>query len=336
MVKIEAAAGAVTFTATDCDLEAHASAEADIETAGAIAASAETLIGFARKLAADLPVSFALESGQLIITSGRARLSVPVLPASDFPTFAALDSACRFTIEAAALRRLIDKTRFAISNEATRYYLNGLYLHTFDGELVAVATDGHRMALASTDMPPGIEDGEAPSIIIPRHTVAEIRKLIADHDGPVDLAVSHNALRVEAGAAALSSKAIDGSFPDYRRIIPKAPPQCVTVSRAAFAEALARAVIVSTEKSRSLRLTLGADALNIRAFSVEIGEAVEDIDATCEAGLDIGFNGKYLLEALASSDGEDCVLRLTDSGAPACLEDPADEKALVVLMPLRV
>lgn len=348
MVKLEAAASALALTATDLELEARATVVCgEIAEDGAVAAPAETLVGFVRKLPAGVAITLhapkgaAGEGGRLDVTAGRARMSIPILPAADFPAFPEPARATRFALGSYALRRLIDKTRFAVSKEATRYYLGGIFLHFHSDEsgddIRAVATDGHRLAMASTRQPAGIEEGMTLAAIVPAAACAEIRKLIVDHAGDVEISCDGAVFKVEAGGASLATKVIDGQFPDYQRIVPKPAGVAVCVDRQALIDAVSRVMIVAPENARSIRLSTGdGDALIVRARDPDRGEAADELIATAQGGVEIGFNGRFLLDQLGVLEGDEVTLRIIDARAPTRIDDSADAHVLGVLMPLRV
>ncbi|MCZ4296592.1 DNA polymerase III subunit beta [Henriciella marina] len=340
-VLMEAQGGQVTFVATDLDIEAVDSADATIASEGAVTAPAGTLFDVVRKLpsGADVELELNPENRRLTIRSGRANFALPTLPASDFQTMTGDDGAVTFDVEAADLRRLIDKTRFAISTEETRYYLNGVYLHTADGEkgkvLRAVATDGHRLALADCDAPSGAEG--LGGVIVPRKAVAEVRRLIDSADGDVSVSVSETKIVFRAGRAVLTSKLIDGAFPDYQRVIPKGNDKRLVIDNKAFESAVDRVSTVSAERSRSVKLSLDDGRLTLAVNSAETGQGHEEIECDYSAdAMEIGFNAKYLLDVTAQIEAEDAEFMLNDPASPALILDPADPAARYVLMPLRV
>lgn len=340
-ILIEAVDGFVRLTATDLDIEAVDHADAKVDAEGSVTAPASTLFDVVRKLPAGADVELALnpENRQLAISSGRANFSLPTLPASDFQTMVADDDATEFSIEAADLRRLIDKTRFAISTEETRYYLNGVYLHTVDtdagSKLRAVATDGHRLALAEIDAPAGSDALEG--VIVPRKAVGEVRRLIDAEDTDVTISVSDTKIRIQAGRAQLTSKLIDGSFPDYVRVIPKGNQKALVIDNKAFEAAVDRVATVSAERSRSVKLSLSEGKLVLAVSSAETGQGREEIECDyAETEMDIGFNAKYLLDVTAQIEAEDARFLFNDPASPALVVDPGDAGAQYVLMPLRV
>ncbi len=340
-ILMEASKGTLRLTATDLDIEAVDEAEAKVKTEGAVTAPAGTLFDVIRKLPAGADVDLELnpENRQLSIRSGRSSFALPTLPAGDFQTLVPDEDATEFTIEAADLRRLIDKTRFAISTEETRYYLNGVYLHAADTDkgkkLRTVATDGHRLALSEVDAPKGSEDLDG--VIVPRKAVGEVRRLIDSEDGDVTVSVSDTKIVFRAGRAQLTSKLIDGSFPDYARVIPKGNEKALVIDNKAFEAAVDRVSTVSAERSRSVKLSLSEGKLTLAVSSAETGQGHEEIECDySEDEMEIGFNAKYLLDVTAQIEAEDARFLFNDPASPALVLDPGDESAQYVLMPLRV
>ena len=259
-VLLSADKGGATFSATDLDMEIVDETSAQVGTGGQITAPAHTLYEIVRKLpdGADVELKFAGDDPRLSVAAGRSRFNLPVLPAGDFPVMSSDGLSPAIQVDTNDLIRLIDKTRFAISTEETRYYLNGLYLHTVseNGEtkLRAVATDGHRLALAEMPAPDGAAG--TPGVIVPRKTVQEARRLLDDAGETVTLQLSAAKVRFEFGRAALTSKVIDGSFPDYMRVIPRDNQKVAIIDNALFADAVDRVATISAEKSRSVKLAL--------------------------------------------------------------------------------
>jgi DNA polymerase-3 subunit beta len=331
----------LSFSATDLDMEIIDQAPAEVSGGGQITASAQYLYDIVRKLpdGADVELKFTGDDPRLTVRAGRGVYHLPVLPAGDFPVMAR-DGGNSITIEAADLARLIDKTRFAISTEETRYYLNGLYLHTVtDGgapRLRAVATDGHRLALAEMDAPEGSVG--APGVIVPRKTVQELRRLLdGAAGGPVQLSVSAQKVRLELGQASLTSKVIDGSFPDYVRVIPKNNERTALIDNALFAAAVDRVATISAEKSRSVKLALEPGRVTLTVRNMEAGQAVEEVEIDYDGEpFEIGFNARYLLDVASQIQGENAEFKFNDPSSPTLVLDPADPGAQYVLMPLRV
>jgi DNA polymerase III subunit beta len=279
------------------------------------------------------------DRAQMTIRTGRSRFSLQTLPASDFPDLAAGDLTHRFALPAADLRRLISSTQFAISTEETRYYLNGIYLHPVSAGnslmLRAVATDGHRLAQFELAAPPGT-DG-MPGIIVPRKTVAEVQRLTDSGEGEVGIELSQSKIRFTLGAVVLTSKLIDGTFPDYSRVIPLGNDKRLEVNKRDFEQAVDRVSTVASERGRAVKLSLSAGKLVLSVTNPDSGSATEEIEVEYDADpLDIGFNSRYLLEIISQVEGDTAVLKLADPGSPTLLADKDHADALYVLMPMRV
>jgi DNA polymerase III subunit beta len=340
-----AGVGVLALSATDMDLEIVEQVPSRIERPGRTTAPAHTLYDIVRKLreGAQIEIDASGERSAMVLRSGRSTFTLACLPPEDYPVMASGDLAYNFTLTAAELRSLVDRTRFAISTEETRYYLNGIYLHTTKNDEVpvirAVATDGHRLARVEMVMPEGAAG--MPGIIVPRKTVIELRKLVDESDDEIQVSLSETKIRFATGEAALTSKLIDGTFPDYDRVIPSNNDKILEVKCKEFAEAVDRVSTISTEKSRAVKLAIipGANggSLAVSATSPENGTAVEEIDATYLAEpIEIGFNSRYLLDITAQIDGEGAQFVMSDSASPTIVRDRADPSALYVLMPMRV
>jgi DNA polymerase-3 subunit beta len=275
----------------------------------------------------------------LSIRAGRSRFSLQTLPESDFPDLAAGEMTHKFTLTAKDLKQLIDKTQFAISTEETRYYLNGIYLHAASSgkavKLRAVATDGHRLAQAELDVPKGAEG--MPGIIVPRKTVGEVQRLIDDGETEINIELSQSKIRFALGDVVLTSKLIDGTFPDYGRVIPVGNDKTLVVDKPDFAAAVDRVSTVSSERGRAVKLALSAGKLVLTVTNPDSGSATEELEVEYDAEpLDIGFNSRYLLDIASQIEGEVAVLRLADPGSPTLIQDKDSGNALYVLMPMRV
>ena len=347
MLRADAGAGVgvLALSATDMDLEIVEQVPSRIERPGRTTAPAHTLYDIVRKLreGAQIEIDASGERSAMVLRSGRSTFTLACLPPEDYPVMASGDLAYNFTLTAAELRSLVDRTRFAISTEETRYYLNGIYLHTTKNDEVpvirAVATDGHRLARVEMVMPEGAAG--MPGIIVPRKTVIELRKLVDESEDEIQISLSETKIRFATGEAALTSKLIDGTFPDYDRVIPSNNDKILEVKCKEFAEAVDRVSTISTEKSRAVKLAIvpGANggSLAVSATSPENGTAVEEIDATYLAEpIEIGFNSRYLLDITAQIDGEGAQFAMSDSASPTIVRDRADPSALYVLMPMRV
>jgi DNA polymerase-3 subunit beta len=275
---------------------------------------------------------------ELNLRAGRVTFDLPCLPATEFPTMTDEGLTHSFELSADTLRRLFDRTRFAISTEETRYYLNGIHLHAVeDGMLRAVATDGHRLARVEAALPEGAAG--MPPIIVPRKTVAEIRKLIDDVDAEqiVEVALSNARIRFQVGRAVLRSRLIDGTFPDYERVIPQGNDKLMVVSPKELSDAVDRVATIATDKSRAVKLSLDSGRLTLSAVSPDAGRAVEELDVDYAAeAMEIGFNARYILDMSAQIEGDEVEFAVADSGSPTLVRDPKDNSALYVLMPMRV
>jgi len=339
-ILLSVSADGVSLAATDLDIEIIETVDANVHSEGVATLPAHTFYEIARKLpdGAEVTLELKPEDSQVILQAGRSRFSLPTLPQDEFPALSAEGLTHRFALDASELARLIDKTRFAVSNEETRYYLNGVHMHATEGDepvLRAVATDGHQLALCESPVPTGAEG--MPAIIVPRKTVGEIRKLIDDVSDEVVVQVSDAKIRFTVGSAILTSKLIDGSFPDYQRVIPKTNENQLELENRSFAASVDRVATVSMEKSRSVKMILEADTLTLRVSNPEAGQGTEEISVSYDGSpMEIGFNAKYLLNVLSQIDGQEVVFRLSNANSPILIEDSGDKHALYVLMPLRV
>ena len=340
-----AGAGFLSLSATDMDLEIVERVPAQIERAGRATAPAHTLHDIVRKLrdGAQIELEASGERNAMMLRSGRSTFTLACLPPEDYPVMASGELAHSFTLTVAELKSLIDRTRFAISTEETRYYLNGIYLHTTKSDEVpvirAVATDGHRLARMEMVMPEGAAG--MPGIIVPRKTIIELRKLIDESADEVEVALSETKIRFAAGEAALTSKLIDGTFPDYDRVIPSNNDKVLEVECKDFADAVDRVSTISTEKSRAVKLAIAPGAnggsLAVSATSPENGTAIEEMEAAYAAEpIEIGFNSRYLLDIAAQIEGDKAQFLMSDSASPTIVRDRSDRSALYVLMPMRV
>ncbi|WP_394155476.1 DNA polymerase III subunit beta [Loktanella salsilacus] len=340
-VLIEAEGDSVQFRATDLDIEVVDRADAKVDRAGATTVAAVTLNEIVRKLPDGALVTLTEEgaSGRLTIEAGRSNFSLATLPREDFPVMATSDYTTNFSAPAPVLRRLFDKAKFAISTEETRYYLNGVYMHVSDGDsgkvLRCVATDGHRLARIDAELPAGAE-GMA-GVIVPRKTVGELRKLLDDDELEVKVSVSETKVRFATPNLTLTSKVIDGTFPDYTRVIPQGNTRRMEVDAAEFARAVDRVATVSSERSRAVKLQLEDDRLVLSVNAPDSGAAEEELAvAYADERLEIGFNAKYLLEIANQVDRENAVFMFNGSGDPTLMREGNDMSAVYVVMPMRV
>ncbi|RRH70232.1 DNA polymerase III subunit beta [Falsigemmobacter faecalis] len=340
-VLVEAADAGVSFRATDLDIEVVDKAEAQVERPGATTVSAVMLHEIVRKLPDGALVTLTDDavSGRLQIQAGRSSFSLATLPREDFPVMASSEYMTSFRAPASVLRRLFEKAKFAISTEETRYYLNGVYMHTAQGEegpaLRCVATDGHRLARIDAPLPEGAAG--MPGVIVPRKTVNELRKLLDEGEAEIEVSVSETKVRFSNASLTLTSKVIDGTFPDYSRVIPTGNTRRLEVDAQAFAKAVDRVATVSSERSRAVKLAIEEDRLVLSVNAPDSGAAEEElIVAYADERLEIGFNAKYLLEIAGQVDRENAVFLFNSSGDPTLMREGNDTSAVYVVMPMRV
>ncbi|KAA0592034.1 DNA polymerase-3 subunit beta [Azospirillum lipoferum] len=344
-VLLRAGDGELSLAATDMDLEIVETVPATVGRPGGTTAPAHTLFDIVRKLPDGSQVELDIGGDGTVLTlrAGRSQFKLSCLPVEDFPQLSSGDLKHNFSVAAADLRGLIDRTRFAISTEETRYYLNGIYLHAAKSKmgsletpvLRAVATDGHRLARVEMPLPDGAEG--IPGVIIPRKTVTEIRKLVDEAADRIELSLSDNKIRFGFDSVVVTSKLIDGTFPDYERVIPVGNDKVMEVDAKLFAAAVDRVATISTEKSRAVKLSLVRGALTLSATSPESGSATEELEVNYqESPLEIGFNSRYLLDITQQIEGEGAQFTLADAASPTIIRDVADSTALYVLMPMRV
>lgn len=340
-VLIRAEGRTLRLKATDLDIEVVETLVADVEGAGATTAPAHMIHDIVRKLPDGSQVQLETigDKGTLAVKAGRSRFTLQTIPDTDYPDIASGELTHKFEIAAKDLRRLIDKTQFAISTEETRYYLNGVYLHAVDRNgspfLRAVATDGHRLAQVELEAPAGAVG--MPGVIVPRKTVAEVQRLAETPDMVVAIELSASKIRLTFGETILTSKLIDGTFPDYARVIPVGNDKALTVEKGEFAAAVDRVSTVSSERGRAVKLSANDGRLTLSVTNPDSGSATEEVEASYEAdAIDIGFNSRYLLDIASQIDGDTVQLLLADPGSPTLIKDPAAQGALYVLMPMRV
>jgi DNA polymerase-3 subunit beta len=323
-VLVRAEKAALSLKATDLDLEVIESIAAEVSPAGSTTVPAHMFYEIVRKLPEGSQVVLESSSDRavLAIRAGRSRFTLQTLPESDFPDLAAGDMTHKFTLAAADLKRLIDKTQFAISTEETQ-------------TLRGVATDGHRLAQTDLAVPAGAAG--MPGVIVPRKTVTEVQRLIEDTEGEIAIELSTSKIRFSIGHVVLTSKLIDGTFPDYQRVIPSGNDKELVVDKKDFEAAVDRVSTVSSERGRAVKLSLSGGKLILSVTNPDSGSATEEIEVEYDADpIDIGFNSRYLLDIAAQLDGEVAVLKLADPGSPTLIQDKDAKGALYVLMPMRV
>src|SRR6202162_3205103 len=340
-VLVRAERSKLSIKAPDLDLEVIETIGGEVSPGGVTTLPPHMFYEIVRKLPEGTQVVLEASGDRAVLTirAGRSRFTLQTLPESDFPDIAAGEMTHKFTLAAADLKRLIEKTQFAISTEETRYYLNGIYLHVAgtgkSQTLRAVATDGHRLAQVDLDLPKGAAG--LPGVIVPRKTVGEVQRLIEDSEAEIGIELSQGKIRFTIGSVVLTSKLIDGTFPDYGRVIPQNNDKELIVDKKDFEAAVDRVSTISSERGRAVKLALSAGKLVLSVTNPDSGSATEELEVEYASdALDIGFNSRYLLDIAAQIEGEVAVLRLADPGSPTLVQDKDSKGALYVLMPMRV
>lgn len=339
-VLIRAGKGVLNLVTTDMDLEINESVAANVSKEGSTTAPAHTLHDIVRKLpeGSDVELSLNAEGTQMTVKAGRSQFKLGCLPTADFPQIGTGELPSSFSIPAADLRALIDRTKFAMSTEETRYYLNGIYMHETEHEgvkvLRAVATDGHRLARFEMPLPEGAKG--MPDVIIPRKAIGELRKLADEAADAINISLSKSKIQFAFDHVVLTSKLIDGTFPDYQRVIPQNNTKFVELDPKAFTKAIDRVSTISDGKSRAVKITLQGKSMTISANSAESGSATEEMEVNGTTDIEIGFNAKYVLDITSQIEGEGCRLAFNDPASPTIIQDNSDPSSLYVIMPLRV
>lgn len=329
----------LVMSCTDLDISLVETLPVMVEEPGKVALPAHLLNEIVRKLP-DQPVYLSRFDGHVVLECGASKFNISCLKGDDFPAIGNGDSyPFNFTIKAWELRYLIDKTKFAMSLEETRYNLNGICLHVTEtkGQVVlrAAATDSHRLACAQVQIPEGAES--MPSIILSRKTVAELSKFLEKHEGDIHVALSGFQICFKAGDSFMSSRLIDGTFPDYERLIPYENEKIISTDKRQFLDAVERVSLISFDKMRPIKLNIHDNRIDISAPSSEFGSAKESVDADYNnEPLDIGFNGRYLMDLAHMGEEGQIEMRLQDAATAALITDVGDEASLTVLMPMRV
>ena len=336
---VSAEEGALRLTANDMDMAVVDVAESTVGAEGRVTAPAAMLYDIVRKLPEGAQIALESEAGEkLELRGGAAVFSLNCLPVEDFPEMDEEELPTAFSIPGERLRNLVEKTRFAVSTEEIRYYLNGIYMHAVEepgrSALRAVATDGHRLARVETALPAGAES--MPGIIVPRKAVNELHKLLEGFEGEVAIALSETKIRFSVGETVLTTKLVDGTFPDYQRVIPTDNENVVTVHRRSFADAVDRVSTIS-DKGHAVKLGIGADKIVLSAQTTDRATASEEVPVEYAGqSIDIGFNSRYVLDMTQHIDGDTMRFAISDAASPAVVDDGDDPTVLHVLMPLRV
>jgi len=339
-VRLKAEDNRLETTATDNDLCVQGRAEAFVDTPGVTTVQALKLFEIIGKIPEGVMVAMELEHGgnRLSLQAGKAKFSLATLGAEAFPDMGKVSGGVSFTVAAPVLKKLLDRTSFAVSTDETRAYLTGVYLHSLlvndQPTLRCVATDGHRLAQADAPCPPGAED--MPSVILPRKCITELRRL-CEEAAELRLTIGEKKVQAEAADLTLTSKVIDATYPDYERVIPRGNPSQLTVARRSLLQAVERVSILSHEKTRSVRFNAIENALALSANNPDQENASEEVKASYAGEtIEVGFNARYLADIGGQITGDDVQFDLKDSAAPVLVRDPADPSAVFVIMPMRV
>jgi DNA polymerase-3 subunit beta len=325
----------LSITGTDMEVELIASVDAEIQSDGEVTVPARKLVDIVRKLPEGVNITAVLEGDKLMVSSGRGRYTLSTLPATEFPATDQVETLEVLKIQEVELKKLLEKTSFAMANQDVRYYLNGLLFEFHDSTLTTVATDGHRLAVCDLDSDLGVAQDR--QMIVPRKGVLELLRMLSDSEDLVELALGKNHIRLVKGSMVFTSKLIDGRFPDYQAVIPTGTDRHIQIDRASFMLALQRASILSNEKYRGVRLEAASNSVKIVAHNPQHEEAVEELEA--ELNFDqiaIGFNVTYLLDALSAIHGDQVVMALKDANSSCLITAAAEGKDKHVVMPLKL
>jgi len=332
-INIKAQYGSIKLKATDLDISVFASLVADVSTEGEVKISAHTLHDIVKKLPTDLDVNFEMNNqGKLLISCGNANFSLPNVISNNFPVLEEGDHQYDFTLLSADLVDLLTKTKFAVSLDDTRYNLNGIYLHTDEQFLYCVATDGHRLSRIKRPKPEDI-NGEF-GVIIPRKTIMELLKVLGDCN-EINIKLSDRKIKFTCGEYILISKLIDGTFPDYKAVIPTSQDKQMIVESSKLASVIDRVSVVVSDKIKSIKFSLQENLLTLHSYSQECSDATESIEVDYDGALmEVGFNSRYLLDALSCIKNK-CKVSLSDGNSATIITDEDDPSALYIVMPMR-
>ncbi len=302
---------------------------------GEVTVPARKLMDICKSLPPEAQIELKQDDQKLVVKSGRSRFTLSTLPATDFPNIEESCGSLQLALSQETLRRLIERTSFAMAQQDVRYYLNGLLLEVQGNQLRAVTTDGHRLALCS--MLSGIDYPGQHQVIVPRKGIIELARLLVDPQETVQIILGQHHIRASAGTYTFTSKLVDGKFPDYERVLPRGGDKVVMADRQLLREALSRTAILSNEKYRGIRLALQTGLLKVQANNPEQEEAEEEVPVDyAGASLEIGFNVSYLLDVLGVMNSGQVRITMADAGSSALLQEPGDESSSYVIMPMRL
>lgn len=326
----------LSLTGTDLEVELVGRVQLEeAAQAGEITVPARKLMDICKSLPSDAQIDIRLEEQKLWIKSGRSRFTLSTLPANDFPSAEDGQGSLTFHVPQATVRRLIERSSFAMAQQDVRYYLNGMLLEVSTGQIRSVATDGHRLAMCT--MNADIAQTERHQVIVPRKGILELARLLTDQDGQVSIVLGQHHIRANTGDFTFTSKLVDGKFPDYERVLPRGGDKLVVGDRQALREAFSRTAILSNEKYRGIRLMLEAGLLKIQANNPEQEEAEEEVVVDYHGeSLEIGFNVSYLLDVLGVMTDEQVRLTLADANSSALLQEAGNDDSAYVVMPMRL
>ena len=324
----------LSITGTDLEVELVASTQVSVQQSGDITIPGRKLLEIFRSLPEKTSITLATDGERVSLRAGRSRFTLTSLPAAEFPLVEEINAQQTLNVAQGEFRRLIDKTHFSMAQQDVRYYLNGLLLETDGKSLRAVATDGHRLAIAEMTLEGKVKATH--QVIVPRKGVLELQRILGT-EGTIELAVGTNHVRAQIGDIRFTSKLIDGRFPEYGRVIPASPPRMVEADRETLRQALQRTAILSNEKYRGIRLTARPDLLTIQAHNPEQEEAEDQVEVSYKGEeVEIGFNVNYLLDALSAIDGDKVEIGLTDSNSSCLIHAPGTAHTRYVVMPMRL
>jgi DNA polymerase-3 subunit beta len=334
-VLLEAQDGRLKMTATDLDIQIVDSAEADVINSGKTTVAAQIILDIVKKLNDGSQVQLEMVDNRLRVTSGRSRFHIPSLPADDFPNIQRGEMEHEFTLKTEDLEKGFERTRYAMSTEETRYYLNGIYFHVIDGELIAAATDGHRLSKTKISTGESSVNG-MPNVIIPRKAVGEIVKIMGEYDGEIQVGVSKSKVTFDIGHLSLVTKTVDGNFPDYERVIPQNNHIRIKTDVATLSETIDRVSTIASEKTKAVRVNVDNQMITLSVTSPENGTAKDEIPCSGAGEIEIGFNSKYLSEILRYVESEEVELSFETSSSPVMIRDLDRPEDVNVIMPMRV
>ena len=341
---LEAKDDKLILSSTNLDIYCSDKIKAEVLQSGEVSVSAVTFFEIIKRLPSGSEVLMIMEEGEneIRLTCGRSKFNLSTLKTDDFPIISDSDLSTNFVLSADELIRIIDKTKFAVSNEETRYYLNGIFLHKAERNSIqflrAVATDGHRLAQYDIPLPQGAED--ITGIIIPKKTIYELRKVLDDANGDISVSLNENKIKFSFNDLKVVSKVIDGTFPDYTKVIPQKNDKNFKTNNSDLKNAIDRVSAVAANeesKSKAIKFCIENNSLSLSVESQSKGSANEMIDVNYSGDkVDIGFNSKYIIDICNEVDGDEISISLSDSISPAIILDKTDENLFFVLMPMRI